>query len=256
MRKKRRTGTTTTKATRGTSKHELDGEKEFYIPYARPDAADFTPGQSASSSSRHYDLRDVKGDAMDDAVLDLLGDDEQTVRRSTGVSRSEYVWDKSKKRYIKLQKAESVTASGKRIHKVRNEAGVYVVGAGTGAGGKSSTKKVVSAYQEWMKKTHQRVTATGAVEESGGEGRARAAGTTAGSRQKFGRERVKQKSTSTTSTTGGQSLRNPDQVRKERAEKEKKMMMMAGGRGGRGSGSGRGRGRGRGRRKEGAYRRL
>lgn len=76
-------------------------------------------------------LHDSHG-AVDDAVMDLVGEDAEGMRKA----RSDYFWDKKRRRYVKLQKAESVTASGKRV--IKNEAGrlVKVKGGGTGEGGR------------------------------------------------------------------------------------------------------------------------
>lgn len=73
-------------------------------------------------------LRDVNRDAMEEAVMDMTGEDAPEMQRA----KKEYVWDKKKRRYIKLQKSEQVTASGKRV--IRNEAGALVQVKDSGSG--------------------------------------------------------------------------------------------------------------------------
>ncbi|KAF9599739.1 hypothetical protein IFM89_001685 [Coptis chinensis] len=84
---------------------------------------------------------------LDAAVLDLVADD------STGLQKqkSDYHWDKKRKRYIKLNDNDRVTASGK----VKTESGSKIKSTKTGI------------YKRWKERSHHKVSLRGTNSDGG-----------------------------------------------------------------------------------------
>ncbi|CAG9462239.1 unnamed protein product [Pedinophyceae sp. YPF-701] len=151
-------------------------DEEFFIPNQRTDRA----------VEEGYSLRDARADALNDAVLSVAYGDRDASgadgapQRVGPKGKGGYTWDKKKRKYVRLQYNEKVTASGKRV--IKNEAGAKVRVKDGDAG---------SMYKLWAKKTHRRVMATGEIETETAQQRAEEVGTAAGARQRFGRERAR-----------------------------------------------------------------
>jgi len=82
--------------------------------------------------------------AIEDAVLNLVADDNSDLIKKQSIMR----WDKKKKKYV-----ESNSLNTDR--KVRNEAGVIV---------KDKDQGKPTFYQNWVKKTNQRIPKAGSAE--------------------------------------------------------------------------------------------
>ncbi|KAG0595525.1 hypothetical protein M758_UG173900 [Ceratodon purpureus] len=85
---------------------------------------------------------------MDTEVLDLIADDGAGVQKQ----KATYHWDRKNKKFIKLGKGETVSASGK----VKTESGAKV-----NAGNKG-------IYKKWKERSHMRVSTNAEEHDSGG----------------------------------------------------------------------------------------
>ena len=139
--------------------------------------------------------------SLDSMVLDLVPDTSEDMQKRKNVMK----WDAKKKKYIRTQ----VGKDGKEIStrgKVRNEAGVVI----------NTNGKKKSSYLEWQKRTKKRIPSTGEETEALGA-----------PKQLYGRARfhrndgaTEEKSKSSAKGHVRQELKNPDQIRKDRAKKE------------------------------------
>ncbi|CAM6032706.1 unnamed protein product, partial [Sphagnum compactum] len=98
----------------------------------------------AIPSNRHMEMGlTVKGgegfgpSRMDTEVLDLIADDESGVQKQ----KSTYHWDKKSKKFVKLNRGEKVSASGK----IKTESGAKVNAGNRGI------------YKKWKERTHMHV---------------------------------------------------------------------------------------------------
>ncbi|KAM7253372.1 hypothetical protein ACFE04_025990 [Oxalis oulophora] len=104
-------------------------------------------------------------DRLEAAVLDLVADDTQGIKKQKSV----FHWDKRSKKYIKLNNGDRVTASGK----VKTESGARVKAEKTGI------------YKKWKERTHKKVSLKG----NSGEDPADEAPSYRGGDRRFGGDR-------------------------------------------------------------------
>ncbi|KAH9557438.1 hypothetical protein CY35_07G084300 [Sphagnum magellanicum] len=201
----------------------------------------------AIPSNRHMEMGlTVKGgegfgpSRMDTEVLDLIADDESGVQKQ----KSTYHWDKKSKKFVKLNRGEKVSASGK----IKTESGAKVNAGNRGI------------YKKWKERTHMHVSTVGEEGDKGsynkfdtengtssrrgrrgglGGGHGHGGSRGGGSR---GSSLVRSKD-SVPNATVRDELRGVEEVRKHR---QKKVMKHSSGRGGKtGGGSWGGKGGGR-----------
>ena len=194
------------------------------------DDAFFISGMPTNSKNQFYEdsLSIRKGSedkshtsVLEDAVLDMVGDDTEGLLRN----RSSMKWDKRKKKYV-----ESNSQSGDKGPRksVINESGAAVYKA-------DRNKK--SAYESWSKR-NGKIPKAGTFED---EDKAKA-----GSKHFQGRagQKYRHNTKVVANADAASELRDGSQVQKERKQKEKLRARIAarGGRGGRGRGGRGGRG--------------
>lgn len=163
---------------------------------------------------------------MDTEVLDLIADDAAGVQKQNAT----YHWDKKNKKFVKLNKGEQVTASGK----IKTESGSKVNAGNHGL------------YKKWKERSHMHVPTHGEADDAPGalDGAPTSSRGGRGGRGGRGSSRGDSRGSLPNANVKNE-LRGVEEVRKER---QKKAMRSArgGGKGGRGGGGGSGRGGGRG----------
>ncbi|CAK9879987.1 unnamed protein product [Sphagnum jensenii] len=185
----------------------------------------------AIPSNRHMEMGlTVKGgegfgpSRMDTEVLDLIADDESGVQKQ----KSTYHWDKKSKKFVKLNRGEKVSASGK----IKTESGAKVNAGNRGI------------YKKWKERTHMHVSTVenGTGSRRGGRGGLGGGRGHGGSRGRGGRgSSLGRSKDSVPNATVRDELRGVEEVRKHR---QKKVMKHSSGRGGKtGGGSWGGKGR-------------
>nr|XP_039248873.1 ATP-dependent RNA helicase DDX54-like [Styela clava] len=173
-------------------------DEEHYINY-KPKDHHTESGLSLDISKSSFE-HEASG-----AVLDLMGDDDKSIRKQKGQRK---VWDRKKKKFVQLQSNMSI-----KNGKIHTESGAII---------KKSYKKNI--YQEWKDKTKQEEQDEMTGEDGGG----------ATNRRGFKFNKVGRRGQSGPRVKS--ELKRPDEILKERKERERKMQR------GRGGGSSRGRG--------------
>ncbi|CAK9231670.1 unnamed protein product [Sphagnum troendelagicum] len=174
----------------------------------------------AIPSNRHMEMGlTVKGgegfgpSRMDTEVLDLIADDESGVQKQ----KSTYHWDKKSKKFVKLNRGEKVSASGK----IKTESGAKVNAGNRGI------------YKKWKERTHMHVSTVGEEGDKGSYNRF-----DTGCRGRGGRgSGLGRSKDSVPNATVRDELRGVEEVRKHR---QKKVMKHSSGRGGKTGGGSRG----------------
>ncbi|CAM6059125.1 unnamed protein product [Sphagnum tenellum] len=174
----------------------------------------------AIPSNRHMEMGlTVKGgegfgpSRMDTEVLDLIADDESGVQKQ----KSTYHWDKKSKKFVKLNRGEKVSASGK----IKTESGAKVNAGNRGI------------YKKWKERTHMHVSTVGEEGDKGSYNRF-----DTGCRGRGGRgSSLGRSKDSVPNATVRDELRGVEEVRKHR---QKKVMKHSSGRGGKTGGGSRG----------------
>ncbi|CAK9276295.1 unnamed protein product [Sphagnum jensenii] len=181
----------------------------------------------AIPSNRHMEMGlTVKGgegfgpSRMDTEVLDLIADDESGVQKQ----KSTYHWDKKSKKFVKLNRGEKVSASGK----IKTESGAKVNAGNRGI------------YKKWKERTHMHVSTVehGTGSWRGGRGGLGGGRGHGGSRGRGGRgSSLGRSKDSVPNASVRDELRGVEEVRKHR---QKKVMKHSSGRGGKTGGGSRG----------------
>ncbi|BBN17990.1 ATP-dependent RNA helicase DDX54/DBP10 [Marchantia polymorpha subsp. ruderalis] len=163
-------------------------DEEFYIS-GIPTNRNFEAGLSVEGGG------DKSGPSrMDTEVLDLIADDAAGQQKQ----KSTYHWDKKGKKYVKLNRGETVSASGK----IKTESGAKVNAGNRGM------------YKRWKERTHMKVTTLG--EEGGGDSRG-------GSSDRGGAQAGrKRKGAPVANADAKNELRGVEEVRKHRQKKAMK----------------------------------